>query len=317
MSTPLQLEMATFHPRLRPLRRLYNRLRLMQRSGVLAVDIRANNVGFFAQLNWSLYILAHCEQYQLIPQIRYTGPLYGDILHHDWFHDFFQENQTAPLAAQPWAPPKRTFRIVNILETDFATRYSPAMTIEEAHRLFTTHYRVKQDVQAYVDRFIATEFAPGGTIGLHYRGTDKQIEADPVDWPRCFRSVMKRVEAHPELKQIFISSDDPKFIDWFAHEATGTLSVLLHPDEERSHDGKPVHISRTGNRYRKGFEALVNCLLLSRCTALMRSASCLSGWSSIFNPALPMTLLNEPYDHMLWFPDRELVKRSDNRFRAA
>jgi hypothetical protein len=40
--------------------------------------------------------------------------------------------------------------------------------------------------------------------------------------------------------------------------------------------------------YRKGEEALINCLLLSRCCALIRTTSFLSAWASIFNPALPI-----------------------------
>jgi hypothetical protein len=51
----------------------------------------------------------------------------------------------------------------------------------------------------------------------------------------------------------------------------------------------------------------VNSLLLSRCHVLMRTASFLSAWSSIFNPALPVVMLNRPIDGKLWFPDREIL----------
>lgn len=73
---------------------------------------------------------------------------------------------------------------------------------------------------------------------------------------------------------------------------------------------QPIHLNLAGDRNRKGFEALVNCLLLSRCDALIRSASFLSGWSNVFNPALPVIMLNRPFDAALWFPDREVLKRA-------
>jgi hypothetical protein len=189
------------------------------------------------------------------------------------------------------------------------------MTIEWAHRLFGTYYNVKPAIASYVDEFVSREFSTSGVIGVHYRGTDKKSEADPVDWPRCFQSVTKLAADHPEIRKVFLSSDDPLFIDWFVKKGKGTFSVVVHPDEERSRDAQPVHINPAGNAHRKGFEALVNCLLLSRCTALIRTASFLSGWSSVFNPLLPITLLNEPFAHVRWFPDRELIQRSDNRYR--
>jgi hypothetical protein len=62
--------------------------------------------------------------------------------------------------------------------------------------------------------------------------------------------------------------------------------------------------------YRKGQEALINCLLLSRCSTLIRTTSFLSAWASIFNPGLPIVLLNEPYAKSLWYPEKVLIPRS-------
>jgi hypothetical protein len=58
----------------------------------------------------------------------------------------------------------------------------------------------------------------------------------------------------------------------------------------------------------------VNALLLSRCTALIRTASRLSAWSSVFNPQLPVVMLNRPHDGMVWFPEREILKTSMNQY---
>jgi Nodulation protein Z (NodZ) len=301
-----------YFPRLQVPRRILNEFRLSKRANALAVEVHAD-VGFFAQLNWCLYILAYCEQQNLIPEIRLTGAQYGETRNQDWFHDFFEEKGIAK------APRSRihasSLYIRHIQETGFASRYAPLMTIEWAHRLFNTYYSIKPAIASYVDDFVSREFSGSNVLGVHYRGTDKKTEAEPVDWKCCFQSVMKLASDHPEAKKVFLSSDDPTFIDWFAKEAKSTLRVIFHPDEERSRDAQPIHLNPSGNAHRKGFEALVNCLLLSRCTALIRTASFLSGWSSVFNPLLPITLLNEPFAHVRWFPDRELILRSDNRYR--
>lgn len=304
-------------PRIYAPRRILNTYRLKRKSSVLAVDIRAD-LGFFAQLNWCLYILAYCEQYELIPRIRLIGGNYAEEEGHDWLHDFLVERDEAEFSGRIRSSTAHRIThlsIQHIRETQFAIQFAPFMTIEWAHRLFTGQYAIAPLVASYVDTFVEREFASDGVIGLHFRGTDKKCEAQPVEWPSCLRSVVRYAEDHPLMRQVFISSDDPKFVEWFAQEAKGTLSVISHGDEERSRDSQPVHTNRTGSGHRKGFEALVNCLLLSRCTALIRTASFLSGWSSIFNPSLPITLLNEPYEHTRWFPDRELIQKSDNRYR--
>jgi hypothetical protein len=295
---------------LRAIRRILNSWRLQRQSNQpFAIEINATN-GFFAQLNWCLYILAYCEKSTRLPLISLTSPTYSNIPNHDWFHDFFDDLVSN---ATPYAAPQ-TLRIAHINETTFARQFSTDMTLDNAHRLFTTYYRVKPFIQSYVDAFLSREFGAHPVIGLHFRGTDKVSEAPPVDWLRCFRSVMKYAADNPSTKKAFISSDDPKFVDWFAHQAAGTLYVVIHPDHERSRDGQAVHSSMTGNNSRKGFEALVNCLLLSHCTALIRTASFLSGWCSVFRPSLPITMLNAPFAHACWFPYRECLKRSDPRY---
>lgn len=300
-----------YFPRLQVPLRVINELRLNKRSDTLAVEIDAS-LGFFAQLNWCLYILAYCEQHDLRPRIKLTGTQYSDLPNYDWFHDFFKE-KTEPGSTHGVRTSSLSIR--HIRETRFADLYASSMTIEWAHRLFTTYFDIQPRVEAHVKEFARREFPDGGAIGLHFRGTDKRLEAEPVDWPRCFSAVTKLAADQPHLKKVFISSDDPQFIEWFTHQAAGTFSIIVHPDEERSRGAQAIHTNPAGSGHRKGFEAVVNCLLLSRCTALIRTASFLSGWSSIFNPRLPITLLNEPYAHVRWFPDRELIHRSDNRYR--
>jgi hypothetical protein len=309
-----KVKSVAYDPRLRPVWRVVNGLRLHGGTGTWAFELQAAN-GFFAQLTWCVYLLAYCEEQKRKPSIHLTSPMYSDLPNHDWFHDFFEETDTVVPCGVLRTPKRlRPLRITHIQETD-ADKFARTMTLEQAHRLFTTHFRVKAKIQSYVDDFVSREFAGDGVIGLHFRGTDKRWEAEPVDWPRCLRSVMKLAGDRTELRKVFIASDDPRFIEWFANEAASSLSVIVHPDEERSCDGQPVHYNPLGNKYQKGFEALVNCLLLSRCTALIRTASFLSAWSSVFNPALPITLLNEPLESAHWFPDSECLKRSDNRYR--
>jgi Nodulation protein Z (NodZ) len=292
------------NPRLRPLHRAAYRLLAWRQRDTFAIDIDTSDIGFFGQLNWCLYSFAHCEAAGLRPSVRLVGHSYSNLAKHDWLHDYFED-----VTALGNERAGRRMRITHIEQTDLGN-YSAGITLERANGLLRRYLRVRPSIQRYVDDFVAKHFAAGATLGAHYRGTDKSMEATPVPW-ESYAAAAERYAARDCLKVIFVASDDPGFSVWMAQRFAGRFEVVAHDDQERSDGSLPIHRTPTGDRQLKGFEALVNCLLLSRCDALIRSASFLSGWSSVFNPALPVTMLNKPFESKLWFPDREVVKRSD------
>ena len=49
--------------------------------------------------------------------------------------------------------------------------------------------------------------------------------------------------------------------------------------------------------YKKGLHALVDCLLLSRCDALIKTPSALSTWSRVFGEDMDLVLVGKPYSN--------------------
>ena len=45
-------------------------------NGVFAVEMHNPNLGFFAQLNWCLFVLFYCERHGLTPYIELTASNY-------------------------------------------------------------------------------------------------------------------------------------------------------------------------------------------------------------------------------------------------
>jgi hypothetical protein len=106
-----------------------------------------------------------------------------------------------------------------------------------------------------------------------------------------------------------VASDEASFIGFIEDEFSSMPVVSC--DDRRSDSGVALHHMDLGRgNYDKGRQALVNCLLLSRCDALIRTASSLSGWASIFNLKMPVYMLNQPYPRNLWFPDSRVVRRA-------
>ena len=142
---------------------------------------------------------------------------------------------------------------------------------------------------------------------MHYRGTDKTKESPVVPYDTVKRNIEHYLKLHPETDCVFIASDDINFIENMEWASVGR-SIIYRNDSLRSQDGNSIHESADTNKYEVNRDAIVNCLLLSRCDALLKTASILSGWSKLFNPKLPVVVLNQPYEQ--WFPERDLIRKN-------
>ena len=110
------------------------------------------------------------------------------------------------------------------------------------------------------------------------------------------------------IEAVFVASDEQKFIE-FMKESINYVPVYCNNDHCRSSNGQPIHKSEKGGGYEKGEDALVNVLLLAKCSTLIRTTSTFSAWASIFNPNLKVILLNTPYPGNLWFPESEILRQ--------
>lgn len=114
-------------------------------------------------------------------------------------------------------------------------------------------------------------------------------------------------------RYVFIASDQQDLI----HELKASISTrnpsmqcVWREQIKRSLDGSPLHLQqdlRGEERYLLGKDALVDSLIMSRSVALIRTASYLSAWCSIWNPILPVYMVNAPHASKCWFPDNEIL----------
>lgn len=290
--------------RLKP---LYCPLQQRNNCGLFAVDIKAR-VGFFAQLNWCLYVFAHCERYKLKPAIMLSSPFYARHEGDNWLDYYFDllvlSDEDRGLLANGRV---KVSHISSIGQLGIPKTYGRQMTLENANRLFFKNLRVKDDIESYVRSFVNTHFGQRSVVGLHYRGTDKGAEAQAVSFNHVRRALVNYLDANPQINAVFVASDEEGFIKKIRKEFK-RVEVIFHDDLHRSTDGVAIHTRPDGDPCAKGREALVNCLLLSKCDTLIRTSSFLSGWSSVLNPALPVIMLNRPFDEKLWFPDAVIIK---------
>jgi hypothetical protein len=240
-----------------------------------------------------------------------TSPQYVDPARGpDWFDYFFVNRQLSPEDKERIGSGEVPIcRIDGIRQLGLPESYDPQLNLDLASRLVRKYIGINPSLLDRVDAFLDKHLNGKCVLGIHYRGTDKGAEAPPVSYSEVKASICQFLDDNSKFDCLFVASDEQPFVDFIEKELGRQVPVVSHEDQERSKTNVAVHRSKEGDRYKKGEEAVLNCLLLSRCNALMKNASILSGWSKLFNPELPVVLLNRPFEGQLWFPDRELVSQ--------
>ena len=282
-------------------------------DGVCSVEIAANHQGFFAQMLWCLHILQYCERSNLVPDIRLTGDIYLDRERGpDWLAYYFDVNQ--PINSSTKAVKRVRYTKKISAWREMGPPIVPRMSLADSTRVFNKYFRPKPHIVKMVDDFWQSVGTNGPAVGVHYRGTDKSTEAPRVSWQHCLRVLDDYLCNHPATKAVFVASDEQDFVD-FMRESVKEVPIYSHSDHYRSSDDQPIHLTSVGSYgYEKGEDALVNALLLAKCTTLIRTTSFLSAWASIFNPDLKVILLNKPYSGNLWYPESEIVRKIDTEY---
>jgi hypothetical protein len=269
---------------------------------VFAIEIRENS-GFFSVMQMVLFILMHCEERKLTPQISARGGIYGDPEGKiDWFSSLFES--VRPTSDSTMPSRVRTSIVRDLVQTGFRNRYEAGLRLQSASKLFRSYYRPVESVRNEVDAACTRLDVSETTLGVHFRGTDKKSEAMTLPWIDFCRLVEQTLALNPQLTNIFVSSDEQAFVDFFC-DWPFNRPVSVAPAKLLSTGATPVHFSGYPG-LEIGREALVSSLLLSRCGHLVKMPSYLSAWSKIFNPELAVTLAVPPRHDAFWFPDSQI-----------
>lgn len=167
---------------------------------------------------------------------------------------------------------------------------------QQNYKLIKKYIIPRSHITRAVNSFIENNFNNHFVIGVHYRGTDKFSEAPPISYESARREIQiqlvrQRLRSSKKIK-IFVASDEQAFINFMVASFPG---IIIAQKINRSTNGSPLHFSAVDSPYNIGEAALLDCLILSKCDLLIRTASRLSLWSSYFNPYVQTIDLNKAY----------------------
>jgi hypothetical protein len=254
------------------------------------------SMGMGAIIIHVLKLLRHADTNGLIPIIRANNPLYAEQPDENILETYF-----GTLAPLPTTSAKLRFIEVEYEEHYMGLNVRKEMSLEEARSIFNRYLKFSDNIRVIVDRYI-NENGGAFALAIHYRGTDKFLEAPMVPFERVFRVCHKILE-ECSTKTVFLATDSPEFaeaiktafptIKFFSFEFT----IPLDP-------GAPRHFS-TLKPSEKAIEALVNIVLLSKCRFLVRTSSYLSAVSCIMNKEIKVVTLGNLEKPKL-FPERQI-----------
>ena len=258
------------------------------RKELLVVRNAAYNPGLFAAFATVLGLLEHYDNWRdLYAGIKVDfgarGLYYDPSAGENWWDYYFEPFDAAP------AGHARMHVISDDEQIRFAKRVERSMPRQRGYRLIQQYIRPRPQVREKVDAYVRAHFEGDFVIGVHYRGTDKLEDAPRVPYESVRAAILDAIgAAGPRPFRLFVATDEQAFVDFMRERFPDGLHCL---EMQRSVDGSPIDVLQ-GDNVKKGEAALLDCLLLSRCDRLVRTASNLSLCSALFNPDMPVVVLN-------------------------
>lgn len=137
-------------------------------------------------------------------------------------------------------------------------------------------------------------------LGVHIRMTDKYNCMNHGE-PESGRPVnldlyIKHIDNYLKNNDcnIFLATDDSRCLRTIKKEFG---EIVIHRDAIRSYGAKSIHHHTEGNGFKKGLDVLLDCLILSKCSHMIKGISNVSLCAAFFNLNLTSINLNSIYNN--------------------
>ena len=171
----------------------------------------------------------------------------------------------------------------------------------ELSRIWHAYFRIPDRIQQSADQ----HFPQGRVLGLHFRGNDKytSLDTNPISQEDFLTLVREFLATAPAFDVIFAATDEFSFVDKL--RAAVDLPVI-----NLGEVGFHKALNQTIPPTEKSDRAVLDCVLLSRCSCVIQTCSALSSFTKILNPdieiyrtaASKLFAVNMPYFPVAYIP---------------
>lgn len=176
--------------------------------------------------------------------------------------------------------------------------------IKWGSNLIKSHIEIRSHINDKVNTFFKTKLSTN-TLGIHLRGCDKRnlktISRNHYISPNLNKYIdtTKGLINKMKFDRLFICSDDEdlinKYIELVKEICEKKQIKIITFNTIRGSKNQCLHLMNDDyqNRIKIAEDALIECLLLSKCKFLIKTGSNFSNFSIYFNPKIQYTDLNE------------------------
>lgn len=249
-----------------------------------------------ADLDQGLFgnVLAH--PFQILPYLFANGIFPAWELRTQHYGDPPDRLTIPGVVDLAYTPPAGPYRRLSLVE--MRRRHGQVLggDWEKLARIWNAYFRTPARVVEAAD----ARNLQGRVLGVHYRGTDKQVNAwdsNPISQAEFTSLLNDFLATRPAFDSIIVGTDEPSFVDHLRANVSLPVSDLgaveFHMSEEHS-----------TTRREKSDRAMLDCLLFSRCVAVVQTSSALPSFAKVFNPKLDVyrTAASKLFSNMPYFP---------------
>lgn len=269
--------------------------------------IKPTRGGLFSCLFKALNSIAWCEENEITPAI-YWGPRclyyqkegYHGVTDNVWEY-YFEPINSIKLTnvennseeQQKLRKKCRTSKHFLKIPRPYDENYDVILDQDykkTIHALIKKYIKIKPFIHKKVTAFYFKNMNYKRVIGIHLRGTDKELEVKSVATPVSICEEANSIAAKMGGGfTFFVATDEESLLQTAKSLLKGP--VICYPSY-RSLNGKPIHIDK--HSYSKallGEEVLIEALLLSKCKYFIHTRSNVSTAVLLFNPELKNKIL--------------------------
>lgn len=250
---------------------------------------RSYGAGMFSVFNSVIGCLDYYENSKapgMVVNFEKNGTYYDSSRGQNWWEYYFEPINVGK---------KNDGNIKRIAEREmceFSLYAQHHMSRYRANELIQRYVRLKPHITKQIDSYVSHNFKKSYVIGVHYRATDNRIDTILVPYDDMYDYIKTAIDKAPRSNiKVFIATDDAHFLNFINNKLS--KYVIARESTIRSFTAQGVHLSNVGTPYKRGEDALIDCVLLSKCDILLKTESNLSDSSLMFNPRMPMVYLTK------------------------
>lgn len=246
----------------------------------------SNVLGVINHIDWCLRNNKTPVVYWVAPCTFYTGKIYNGSL-NAWEYYFepvssLQYEAEDAIHSDYYAPDGSYINWI----FNAHSQPSKAMRKDIHERIIKPFIKLNPIVQKKVDKFFDKHMRNKQTIGIHLRGTDKNIEVQQVPPLKILTEAQRKMG--PQT-QFFVATDDNLLLELAKKILKGKV---ISYDSYRSDDGNPVYYGSSFPPDVMGEEVIIETMLLARCKKMIHTCSNVSTVALFINPELENVLLS-------------------------